>query len=315
MLPARVLKGHNMHNRILAALVAAATGIALLAAPAAAVDYRTLTLETAGSGLKQSDLDRIRETAAAAAKNSQNSLAGGIERYGKTAENIKRRVDDIADKALAVDRDAALRLIGIDPDSDSALYYFVSFSMPEDMLRAYVLDAMWTGGTLVFKGVPPNRDLKDFLVEDLRNLIYGKGAHAAIALDPRLFDAFQVKSAPTVVLSLDRRNLTCAGGQVSFKYKKQPLAYKTCQPQDPNSYWKMSGAVTSYYALTEFKKAGAGAAADTRLASLAKGSSGRAQPRGQAPFKGDWQEALTPEQILAGKKAIDDLQKNGQKPR
>lgn len=298
-----------MKLTLLAALLVTA------ALPVGAADYRALTADTAGSGLKQSDLDRIRETAAAAARNSQDALAAGIERYGKSTEKIKRRVDDIADEALAADRDAALRLIGIDPESDSALYYFVSFSMPEDMLKAYVLDAMWTGGTLVFKGVPPNRDLKDFLVEDLRNLIYGKGAHAALALDPRLFDAYKVTMAPTVVLSTDRTNLTCTGSAVKFKFQKQTLSYKTCQPQSTDKYWKMSGAVTSYYALTEFKKAGAGAAADARLAALAKGSAGKPQAQGQAPFRGSWQEALTPEQILAGKKAIEDMQRNSPRSR
>lgn len=298
-----------MKFTLLAALLAAAV------LPAQAADYRTLTVDTAGSGLKQADLDRIRETAAAAARNSQNALTEGLQRYGKSAEKIKRRVDDIADEALASDRDAALRLIGIDPESNSALYYFVSFSMPEDMLRAYVLDAMWTGGTLVFKGVPPNRDLKDFLVKDLRSLIYGKGAHAALALDPRLFDAYKVTTVPTVVLSSDRTNLTCTGSVAKFKSNKQTLSYKTCQPRPDDTYWKMSGAVTSFFALTEFKKAGAGEAADTRLAALAKGSSGKPQARGQTPFRGNWQEALTPEQILAGKKAIEDMQKSGQKPR
>lgn len=297
-----------MSKTLLAAMLLAAATL-----PAPAADFSGLSVETAGSGLKQADLDRIRETAAAAARNSQNSLTAGMERYGKTAERIKRRVDDIADEALSADRDAALRLLGIDPAADSALYYFVSFSMPKEMLRAYVLDAMWTGGTLVFKGIPPGRDLQRFVTEDLRDLVYGKGAHAALSLDPRLFDAFQVSMVPTVVLSSDRSDAVCGGGKASFKYKKETLSYKTCAPKDPSKYWKMSGAVTSYFALTEFKKAGAGAAADTRLAALAKGLSGKGQPRAQAPFKGDWAEAITPEQVLAGKKAIQDIQNRRQR--
>jgi type-F conjugative transfer system pilin assembly protein TrbC len=285
-----------------------AIALAMAPLPAPSADLYGLSEKTVGSGIKAEDLARIRASATAAAQNAQDSLAAGVARYGQNAANIARRVDDIADATIASERDAVLRLIGIDPAADNALYYFVSTSMPEELLRAYVIDAMWTGGTLVFRGVPPDRTLGEFVTKDLKNLIYGKGMSAMLSIDPRLFDLYQIKTVPSIVLSTDRTNVSCVGNQVSFRYRKESLAYRTCPPQDPNKYWKMEGAVTSYFALTEFKRAGAGAAADKRLAALSRGLGGRAQPQAQIPFRGDWKDAISPAEILAGKKALENMQ-------
>ena len=231
------------------------------------------------------------------------------------AAQAARRADDIADAALAKDRADIQRFLGIDPNGQSSLYFFVSSTMPIEMLRAYVIEAMWSGGTLVFRGVPPGMDIKDFITKYLSELIYGKGASASIAIDPRLFEAYNVTVAPTVVYTEERRNFECQGvGQRAFRSQGRELTYETCPPIDESKYWKLSGAVTADYALHEFINAGA-KGAQPYLDALAKGfATGERPPKSQVPFAGDWKQAITPEDLKRVQDAVETAKSTGAKP-
>ena len=223
----------------------------------------------------------------------------------QVAQNLARRADDIADASLSQQRDAALKFLGINPQASTALYYFVTYEMPLPMLRKYVAEAMWTSGTLIFKGVPKDMDLKAFIQKNLKDLVYGKGAAASISMDPRLFDTYSITVAPTIVYTTDRRNLTCTYVPKKFVYDKQELTYSTCPPMDPDKYWKISGAVTSDFALREFQHEGA-PGVQTYLDALAKGlATGELIPREQGDFQGDWKPAISPADLEATKAAID----------
>src|SRR5690606_12848425 len=131
----------------------------------------------------------------------------------------------------------------------TALYYFLSWSKPLEMLRSYVIESMWAGGTIVLRGIPPGRALGDFVTKDLTLLAYGKHA-ANISIDPRLYDVYEVKHVPTIVFTTVRQNMQCQGvNPVSFQFEGKNLAFDTCPPLDPASYRKLSGAVTTNYAL------------------------------------------------------------------
>lgn len=219
----------------------------------------------------------------------------------------KRRVDSIADKEMAADRAEVLRFLGLDPESDSALYVFVSWSMPLEMLRAYAVEAMWSGGSLVFKGIPRGRDFADYIREDLAKLVYGKGAAASIAIDPRLFDAYQVSVVPTIVLAENKDDVPCTGKQRQAREdargKTTVVTYQVCDPASANSYYKMAGAVTLDYALSEFRSHGA-KSAGAHLNALAKGYGGKAVRRKAIePFKGQWQDAISPSDLMASRGA------------
>lgn len=211
--------------------------------------------------------------------------------------NAKRRADDIADESLAADRDKVLSFLGVDPQGEHALYYFVSWSMPLDVLRAYAIEAMWAGGTLVFKGVPPGRDLKTFLVDDLGSLVWGKGGSASIAMDPRLFETYAVSAVPSIVITKDRRNLTCGGKdaqKVDADVDGVLVQFSGCPSAHPDSYIKLTGAVTSDYALRTFVENGADYARPFQAA-LRKGVVyGENSVKGQVGFKGEWKDVVTP---------------------
>lgn len=221
----------------------------------------------------------------------------------RMAQQVRRRADDIADASISAERDGILKFLGIDNAASTALYFFVTWDMPMEMLRSYALDAMWSGGTLVFKGVPPGKKLGDFILKDLRELVHGKGASANLSLDPRLFDAYQVKVAPTIVVTNVRNNFACQGiEKVYFENNKQTLSYDTCPPIDPTMYWKMSGGVSTQFALQSFVDDG-GQEVKPFLAALAKGRPGVApDAKAQVPFTGSWEGAWSPSnEMLAPK--------------
>jgi type-F conjugative transfer system pilin assembly protein TrbC len=186
--------------------------------------------------------------------------------------------------------------------------------MPQEMLRTYALEAMWTGGTLVFKGIPPGKDFKTFITEDLQSLVYGKGAFASISIDPRLYESYGIKAVPTIVLTEDRANPRCLSAARSFTYGTETLRYQTCPKLAEDRYWKIAGTVTSNYALLEFKAHGA-KSADAHLAALAKGLSlGISSSKTALPYTGAWVDAISPADVASGREAVAKMRQKQQQP-
>lgn len=239
-----------------------------------------------------------------------SDLLGAYEKRGndptlqETMGRAKVRADDIADAAMSADRDKVLDFLGIDPQRTSNLYYFVSWSMPLEMLRSYAIEAMWSGGTLIFKGVPPGKNFGVFLGEDFSKLTYGKGASANVSIDPRLYDAYGINSVPSIVLTSYRAEMECIGvNPVPFKYQGKTLSYDTCPPLDETKYTKVSGAVTSSYALQLFIDNGE-PAAKTYLKALGRGfATGQLPGKEQKPFAGKWEEVISPSERMAAEEA------------
>lgn len=222
------------------------------------------------------------------------------------AEETRRRVDTIADEAMEADRAAVMEFLGIDPAADSGLYIFVSWSMPLELLRSYAIEAMWAGGTLVFRGVPPGEEPVKFISEKLRLLVYGKGAAANISIDPRLFDAYQVTAVPTLVFTKVRQDLQCTGvNPTPLALKNGKTAtYDRCPELEEDTYWKLTGAVTTNYALQAFIDDGA-VTAKPYLTSLARGwANGQKPDKAQRPFTGEWETVPSPSEQLAARQAV-----------
>jgi len=214
---------------------------------------------------------------------------------------------------MATDRKNILEFLGLNPEGETSLYYFVSWSMPIEVLRSYAVEAMWSGGTLVFKGIPPDMDLKTYVTSRLNDLVYGKGASASISIDPRLYDAYGIKVVPAIVYTEDRKNFSCTGIVTkTLVVEKQEIPLYSCPPIDPAKYWKISGAVTTDFALRLMIESGA-TGAKPYLAALAKGFAvGEKPPKIQQAFTGEWKAVVTPEdmrQIDAAKAAIEAAQK------
>lgn len=233
----------------------------------------------------------------------QGFAAPPKEEMVRLGQELRRRADDIADEAIAGERAEVMRFLGLNPEADTALYYFVSWSMPLELLRSYAVEAMWSGGTLVFRGVPPGREIGKFLVEDLRKLVYSKGAAANVSLDPRLFDAYAVSVVPTMVFTSTRDNFQCDEESAPVKINGVSARYGKCPPVSADKYWKLSGNVTTSYALEQFIANGA-QEAQPYLQALSKGWEGRPKPgKGQVPFQGKWEDVLSPSQQAAAQEA------------
>lgn len=237
----------------------------------------------------------------AIARELQEAAARGAQdpRAQAEAAQIARRADAIANEKMAAEREKVLRFLGVDPESEHAVYVFVSWSMPLELLRAYAIEAMWTGSTLVFRGVPPNRTLGEFFLQDLRQLVWGKGASAAISIDPRLYDSYSVEVVPTIVLTRTRDNFTCVGaGERTVTEGEFTSSFPLCPPIDNNLYLKLSGAVTLDYALEAFHREG-WPEAEVYLSALRRGYGvGQTAPKEQQPYTGDWVNVFTPQDLM-----------------
>lgn len=296
-------------KRICAAVLATlAVGIAL---PAVAEDAPVKLELPPGMG-ESITQEQIREAQTIGAEAVRNILeaynARGAEEDAFAAKT-RRRVDTIADEAMEADRNAILDFLGIDPAAETSLYFFVSWSMPLEMLRSYAVEAMWSGATLVFKGVPPGKELATFITQDLRQLVYGKGAAANISIDPRLYDAYEIKSVPSIVFTRVRQDIQCQGiAPVEVKVSGGRVAsYDTCPALDPSNYWKISGAVTANYALQSFIDDGASDAAP-HLRALSRGWSGGVAPsKEQKLFVGKWDDVLSPSEQKAAQEAANAI--------
>ncbi|MHB1666155.1 TrbC family F-type conjugative pilus assembly protein [Thiomonas sp.] len=222
------------------------------------------------------------------------------------AKALGKRGAGIANAAMAANREKILKFLGFKPQQVDKLFYFVSFSMPLSMLRAYAEEAMWDGGVLVFRGPLLHVPLPTFITKDLYQLVGGKGASAAISLDPRLYDAFHITMVPTVVYSTVPENRLCAKvHQHPFVFDKKTWDYPVCDRANAKRYWKIEGAVTSQYALRQFKKAGA-PGVSVYIRTLAKGGFGTG-PQAQEPYAGKWDAAPTPEQLQAIQQTVSSF--------
>lgn len=216
------------------------------------------------------------------------------------AQSLGKKGMGIADASLAANRAKVLQFLGFHPQDANRLFYFVSFSMPIGMLRSYAEQALWDGGILVFKGPLPHVQLATFITKYLNGLVGTKGASATVTIDPRLYDVFGITEAPTIVYSTVPENQVCRKVHLHvFHYDNHQWTYPVCDRVNPKEYWKIEGAVTSGWALRQFKKAGA-PGVTAYIHALAKGGTASAtQAKVQQPYKGSWATAPSPAQLQA----------------
>ena len=94
-------------------------------------------------------------------------------------------------------------------DGDPPPLVFISFSIPDDSLRALLRDAVHAGSPLVLRGMVENsmKRTVERLGELLGNEKSGKdvvdGPAPSLAIDPTLFERFGVDKVPAFVLPLD----------------------------------------------------------------------------------------------------------------
>lgn len=152
------------------------------------------------------------------------------------------------------------------------LYYFVSRAMPLPLLRAYALDALYTGGTLVLKGLRKGDTINEYMTEAIADFNSAEGQLlSSMEINPNLFDMFNITVVPTVVWT-NRANLDDAGSgcenlpegvpapKVSLPGPEDTLIVAdapVCAPVPAAHYYKMAGALATNYVLDKFQDAGA----------------------------------------------------------
>lgn len=178
-------------------------------------------------------------------------------------------VSGIADAEMESDWRKLRAAMGI--EGRDQLYVFISFSMPDSLIRAYALDAGYAGATLVVRGIDNDTDLKTFVTERLKNLMRPGEIGAPIQIDPRLFDTYQIDQVPSVVLANNADEILCEGPEKETAlFQEKEVAFSRCERAKPENYWSLTGAVTTQYALEQFAKHGSEAAAPF-LANLKEG--------------------------------------------
>lgn len=86
-----------------------------------------------------------------------------------------------------------------DPLEDPSLYIFVSFSMPDSLIREYLQDALRFGGRVVVRGLvdgsmpKTQRKLASLIEED-------ESRRIGASIDPRAFEAFDIQTVPAIAL-------------------------------------------------------------------------------------------------------------------
>ena len=161
---------------------------------------------------------------------------------------------------------------GTVPGSKGQLYIFVSRSMPMSLLRAYALEALYTGAALVVRGIRPGQSVNDYVQEAVSDFNSADGqVLAGLEINPDLFDMFDVKMVPAVVWSgragLEDVGSGCTDVPEGTPLEKitlmgpddQPITMDrpTCAKLPDSSFFKITGALALPYVFDRFQEAGA----------------------------------------------------------
>lgn len=157
------------------------------------------------------------------------------------------------------------------PGNQGRLYIFVSRSMPIPLLRAYAVEALYAGATLVTKGVRKGDTIKEYVEETVADFNNADGQHmASMEVNPNLFDMFQISVVPAVVWT-NRVGLDDIGAGCSDLPEGTPVPQlelmgpydvpmtvdrPTCAPVPQSSYYKIAGSLKLEYVLDRFEQAG-----------------------------------------------------------
>lgn len=169
------------------------------------------------------------------------------------AENLKAQQETIvrqAYKGMATTMTASAKTAS----RQLALYYFISFSMPDALIQSYLQDASQNGGVLVLRGVTQGSTLAQFIKQKLLPLLRYRGAHAKVIIDPNRFERYGIDKVPTITIAWeDSDQQGCDIESLS----NHPATVTHCRVAKPQDYWKLSGNVTSRFALERLQIAGA----------------------------------------------------------
>ena len=214
-------------------------------------------------------------------------------RVREWADTMKKNAQlGAANEEFAADREKLMKLLGIN-EHEHRLYVFVSESMPEPLIRSYAAEAFWAGASLVYRGLPPDMKLSDFIRDKAARFQDPTGAVAQTQIDPRLFDTYNVTAVPTIVLAEHPYADLCAETTPApiDELKDWGASLPVCNPVT-SGFEKVTGAVSITWALDAFADAGS-QAATAHLEKLREHHP--VLDKEQMPWEGDFVLLKTPE--------------------
>lgn len=225
---------------------------------------------------------------------------------GKVSEEIRASMNSsgIADERMQKDRNEVMGFLGLNK-AQYNIFIFISFSMSDEMIKAYVREAIWTGAIVVVRGISNDDTLKTFIFKKLKPLVGKKGGTATIQIDPRLYDVFKIDAVPTIVITKKGSMDLCQTVNEKITINKQVYPFPKCMPLNESEYLKISGAVSLSWALEQFIEAGSEEAAIAL--DVLKKNVGKSD-KVQVGFSGDWDSIYTPKQE---RKIMENLKKKG----
>lgn len=309
-------------NAMLSAMLFVSTGAMAQEAPKVVPNY-----DGPSSSLVQS-VERLKGVMSAISTGDQSQLSekerSAIDTAQKSSAAVQQKQLDPATEAQfklqAVTMDQLAREVFVNalPPRDRALgrsvllgdntlpgtgklYYFVSRSMPLNILKAYALDALYTGGTLVVRGIRKGDTMKEYIEEVVSEFNKADGnVLAGMEINPNLYDLFGVTVVPTVVWT-NRAGLDDIGSgcQAPVYREDAPLPppmelegpdgnpifveKPLCAPLPESSYYKIAGVLNTNYILDRFESAGADAESIAKLRADLARSAHKVEPISESP--------------------------------
>lgn len=160
----------------------------------------------------------------------------------------------ISDKKMADIRELTLKEFGLFTNVQG--YVLVSSSMPDSLIRAYALEAERFGFSIIFRGTEKEDDVFSSFT-NMANRFHTGDSRMAVQLDPRLFDVFDVRMVPAIVLteelSLNLCNELLVG---DHEYDGNIYKKKNCAPLKKEKYCKLYGSVFIGWAIKEMQESG-----------------------------------------------------------
>ncbi|MBB4860539.1 conjugal transfer pilus assembly protein TrbC [Novosphingobium chloroacetimidivorans] len=176
-----------------------------------------LGLGLVSAGLAQTieglDLGAIQSRAVEQARDAEAFLSAVSDRGKDARDEARQTVDESLAAVKAIDPTKLPKVgeagaIDLDemvsgaqgsldnPRSAPLFIAFASLSMPEDSLKQMIADVHKAGGVVVFRGLPGNNGR--MFAAAMRRVV-SQDASGNVAIDPRLFRAFDIKAVPTYV--------------------------------------------------------------------------------------------------------------------
>ena len=117
--------------------------------------------------------------------------------------------------------------------TSAQLLIFISFSMPEESLKALAKQAKKAGGTLVLRGLVDN-SVKKTLTKIVE--VFGKEEFDSFTIDPLAFKNFGIKAVPAIVVIDSLKKFDVIYGDVSLYYALKKVVNEGEMSLLANSY-------------------------------------------------------------------------------